>query len=126
MAKQNFEMKNEKIRQAFAELKRKHPGSLKNRLRLSWSNWGFGMEPLADSARRLEKAGVRFMELHGNHYGPDLGYEPQFTRKILDDHGIAVAGVCGMFSADNDLSSNRPMQRQAAIDYLKREVPFTA
>ncbi len=31
-----------------------------------------------------------------------------------------------MFSADNDLSSNRPHQRQAAIDYLKREVPFAA
>lgn len=31
-----------------------------------------------------------------------------------------------MFSADNDLASNRPMQRQAAIDYIKREVAFTA
>ena len=31
-----------------------------------------------------------------------------------------------MFSDDNDLSSNRPWQRQAAIDYLKREIEFTA
>lgn len=31
-----------------------------------------------------------------------------------------------MFSADDDLSSNRPHQRRAAIDYLKREVPFAA
>lgn len=31
-----------------------------------------------------------------------------------------------MFSADNDLSSNRHIQRQAAIDYIKREVAFTA
>jgi sugar phosphate isomerase/epimerase len=30
-----------------------------------------------------------------------------------------------MFSADNDLSSNRPGQRQAAISYLQREIPFT-
>lgn len=37
-----------------------------------------------------------------------------------------VSGVCGMFSADNDLSSNRPIQRQAAIDYIKREAAFTA
>lgn len=31
-----------------------------------------------------------------------------------------------MFSNDNDLSSNRAIQRQAAIDYLKREVEFAA
>jgi len=30
-----------------------------------------------------------------------------------------------MFSPDNDLSSNRPIQRQAAVDYLKREIEFT-
>jgi sugar phosphate isomerase/epimerase len=30
-----------------------------------------------------------------------------------------------MFSADNDLASNRPLCRQAAIDYLRREIPFT-
>jgi sugar phosphate isomerase/epimerase len=38
---------------------------------------------------------------------------------------VKVAGVCGMYSADNDLSSNRAINRQAAIDYLKREIPFT-
>ena len=31
-----------------------------------------------------------------------------------------------MFSADNDLASNRAVQRQAAVDYIEREVPFTA
>ncbi len=123
---QNFELKNERIRAAFVALKRDHPERLQRRLNLSWSNWGFGIEPLADSAARLERAGIRFIELHGNHYGPDLGYKVDETLKILGDHGVKVAGVCGMFSADNDLSSNRAMQRQAAIDYLKREIPFTA
>ena len=125
MKLQNFEKKNQKIRDAFAELKGKQPEKLKRRLNLSWSNWGFGMEPLADSAARLEKAGITFIELHGNHYGPDLGYKPAETLKILGDHGIKVGGVCGMFSADNDLSSNRALHRQAAINYLKREIPFT-
>src|SRR5208283_1683450 len=69
--------------------------------------------------------GLSFLELHGNHYGPDLGYKADATLKILSDHGIKVSGVCGMFSADNDLSSNRPIQRQAAISYLQREIPFT-
>jgi sugar phosphate isomerase/epimerase len=126
MKPQNFAAKNERIRADFVALKKKDPRRLKNKLNLSWSNWGFGLEPLADSAARLERAGVTWIELHGNHYGPDLGYKPAETLKILGDHGIKVAGVCGMFSPDNDLSSNRAVQRQAAIDYLKREIPFAA
>ena len=126
MKLQNFQLKNEKIRSAFLELKKNHPEKLRTRLNLSWSNWGFGMEALADSAARLQKAGIHYIELHGNHYGPDLGYGIDNTLKILGEHDILVAGVCGMFSADNDLSSNRAIQRQAAIDYLRREIPFTA
>lgn len=126
MKKQNFELKNDKIRAEFKKLKLEKPQRLKARLSLSWSNWGFGIEDLAVSAARLSKAGIQFIELHGNHYGPDLGYKPEKARRILRDHGVAVAGVCGMFSQDNDLSSNRGIHRQAAIDYLKREIPFAA
>ncbi|MGO9409419.1 MAG: sugar phosphate isomerase/epimerase family protein [Spirochaetia bacterium] len=126
MKKQAFEQKSEKIRQAFLDLKKKHPEKLSRRLALSWSNWGFGIEPLAASAARLSRAGITFIELHGNHYGPSLGYRPSETLKVLRDHGISVGGICGMFSEDNDLSSNRAAQRQAAIDYLEREVPFAA
>jgi len=124
MTKQNYERKNEAIRKRFLELGKSKPKALENRLNLSWSNWGFGLEPLADSAARLAKHGVEFIELHGNHYGPDLGYKPKETLKILGDRGIKVAGVCGMFSPDNDLSSNRAIQRQAAIDYIRRELDF--
>ena len=126
MKKQNFEQKNEKIRQTFLELKKKHPEKFQQRLNLSWSNWGFGMESLADSAARLQQAGLEYIELHGNHYGPDLGYQVDDTLKILHDHHLKVAGICGMFSSDNDLSSNRPVHRQAAIEYLKREIEFAA
>ncbi len=126
MKKQNYELKNEKIRQAFKELKKNNPEKLKKRLNLSWSNWGFGIETLKESAVRLEKAGIKYIELHGNHYGPDLGYKAEETLKVLGNHGLKVSGVCGMFSNDNDLSSNRAIQRQGAIDYLKLEIPFTA
>jgi len=124
MKNQNYEIKNEIIRAQFAELKKRHPQRLKKRLNLSWSNWGFGIEPLADSVRRLAKYKVNFTELHGNHYGADLGYKPREVRKILKDHNVKVAGICGMFSPDNDLSSNRAIQRQAAIDYIRRELDF--
>ncbi len=123
---QNYEKKNKQIREAFEKLKRERPEALDSRLNLSWSNWGFGIEPLEETAARLEKAGIRYIELHGNHYGPDLGYQAKKTLSILGDHGISVSGVCGMFSADNDLSSNRAIYRQAAVDYLKREINFTA
>jgi len=126
MKRQAWEEKAAAIRASFLARKKGDPAAFKRRLNMSWSNWGFGIEPLSASAARLQRAGIRFIELHGNHYGADLGYRPAEARKVLSDHGIAVAGVCGMFSADNDLSSNRPHQRQAAVDYLKREVPFTA
>ena len=125
MSKQHFEEKNAKIQEKFNALKKASSERLRQRLNLSWSNWGFGLENLADSAKRLAKAGMSFIELHGNHYGPDLGYEPKETLKVLGDHGIKVSRVCGMFSADNDLSSNRLGQRKVAISYLQREIPFT-
>ena len=124
MNPQNFAAKNERIRADFIALKKSNPKRLKNRLNLSWSNWGFGLESLAASAARLAKHGVRFIELHGNHYGPDLGYRTKETLAILGDHGVKVAGICGMFSPDNDLSSNRAIQRQAAVDYIRRELAF--
>jgi D-psicose/D-tagatose/L-ribulose 3-epimerase len=80
MQPQNYELKNQKIRDTFQKLKTEKPEELKQRLNLSWSNWGFGMEPLSDSVNRLKKAGVDFIELHGNQYGPDLGYRVDETR----------------------------------------------
>lgn len=125
MRRQNFEETNDRIQRRFLEMKKESPEQFQKRLNLSWSNWGFGRENLADSAKRLQKSEVPFIELHGNHYGPDLGYKTNEVLTILSDHGLRVSGVCGMFSADNDLSSNRAACRQAAIDYLRREVVFT-
>lgn len=126
MTRQAYEIKNEKIREAFEALKKNEPKRFERRLALSWSNWGFGMETLTDTAKRLQQADIGFIELPGNHYGADLGYRKEETLDILGAHGIKVAGICGMFSADNDLSSNRALQRQAAVDYLKREIEFAA
>ncbi len=126
MEKQNYEVLSDEIRVRFETLKKASPERFSRRLDLSWSNWGFGIEPLEDSLKRLGKAGIRFVELHGNHYGADLGYRPKETREALARHQINVSGICGMFSADSDLSSNRAPARQAALDYIKREIDFTA
>ena len=121
---QNFEKLNHGIREKFLDYKAKHPEALQDRLALSWSNWGFGIEPLEDSVRRLKDAGLAWIELHGNHYGEDLGYDAETTLQILKQYGVKVSGICGMFSEDNDLSSNRGIQRQAALDYIRRELQF--
>jgi len=119
---QHFEKKNVLIKERFLKVKSEFPDKLKARLNISWSNWGFGIESLADSARRLEKNDVSNIELHGNRYGADLGYKAGEVKTICDDHGIAVAGICGMFSPDNDLSSTRGIVRQNALDYIRRNV----
>jgi len=122
MKPQNYELENKKILDAFLNLKAKRPEKLKNRLKLSWSNWGFGMESLKDSARRLNKYGIKYIELHGNRYGDDLGYRSSEVKKILLDYGIKVAGICGMFSAESELSSNSSLVRQRVIDYIRRNL----
>jgi D-psicose/D-tagatose/L-ribulose 3-epimerase len=124
--KQNFELKSDKIRTHFLELKQSNPDTLEHDLNLSWSNWGFGLESLDDSMRRLHDSDVRYIELHGNHYGSDLGYKAGNVQTLMEIYGMEVSGICGMFSKDNDLSSNSAIQRQAAIDYLKRELEFAA
>jgi D-psicose/D-tagatose/L-ribulose 3-epimerase len=124
--KQNYELRAGDILEAFEARRRDSPESLGRRLQLSWSNWGFGLEPLSVSAGRLHRAGVSYIELHGNLYGPDLGYREDSTKRVLTDCGLAVSGICGMFSADNDLSSPVPSHRQRAIDYIRRQVGFAA
>ncbi len=121
---QNFERKNERIRARFRDWLKQNPRP--EGLKLSWSNWGFGMEPLRQSIGRLHRFDVPYIELHGNHYGPDLGYKAKEVTELLDAYGIRVSGICGMFSADNDLSSNRAIERQAALDYIKRELEFAS
>jgi len=122
MSCQNFEKINRKIKEDFLKRVKKEPEILKKRITLSWSNWGFGQEKLEVTARRLAENKIRFIELHGNIYGTDLGYKPKDTAKILNDYGIKVSGICGMFNQGRDLSSNIPELRQNGIDYIRRNL----
>lgn len=120
MRPQTFQAKDANIVARFVDARRRTgPGNA--RLRLSWSNWGFGPEPLQLSVARLAKNKIKYIELHGNRYGPDLGYKTQEVRSIVSDAGLAVSGVCGMAAADSEFASNRPHVRQRAIDYFRRQ-----
>jgi D-psicose/D-tagatose/L-ribulose 3-epimerase len=119
---QNFEIINAKIDTLFV-LERSKPDFLHSaHLKFSWSNWGFGIEGLRATAERLMKYGISFIELHGNRYGKDLGYEASEVRKIFSDYGITVAGICGMFSQECDLSAPSGIVRQNAVDYIRRQI----
>lgn len=123
MELQNFQKKNLEIRKRFIELRKKQNFEMpKKKLNFSWSNWGFGMESLEKSVERLAQNDVRFIELHGNRYGNDLGYKAKETRKILDEYGIKVSGVCGMVFPDSEFASNNAFVRQRCIDYFKRNI----
>lgn len=124
MSLQHVDAWRQSIDQRFAEFRAEHPEAFERRLEMSWSNWGFGQEKLEVSVARLAKAGLRYIELHGNHYGPDLGYRVAETEKILADNGVRAAGVCGMYSAESEFASTSYRARQAAIDYTRRELEF--
>lgn len=122
MRPQNFEIENKKILDDFTDLIQKKPQKIKKKIKISWSNWGFGMEPLEDGLKRLSDNGISYIELHGNRYGPDLGYGTGETKKILSEYNMKVSGICGMFSAESELSSNSPAVRQRAVDYIRRNL----
>lgn len=117
---QNYEKRTQRVRNAFA--KKFKSGS--PMLNLSWSNWGFGREPLSKSLARLANAGIKFIELHGNHYTKDQGYDAGNVKKLLNRYHVTAAGICGMFGPENDLSSTSAISRQNAIDYILREIEF--
>ena len=121
---QNFQVKDQHIDQEFQKLKQKHPEKLEQPIKLAWSNWGFGRESLEVSLKRLSDNGLKYVELHGNHYAPDFGYDATAVKSLLAEFGMEVSGICGMFGPDNDLSSNLVRHQQAAVDYIRRELEF--
>lgn len=124
MILQNYENIDQAIKERFLSIKEKI--DKKNRLKLSWSNWEFGMEDLEVSLKRLSSNNVRYIELFGNLFGDDLGYDAKEVNKLLDAYGMQTSGICGIFSTDNEMASTVPSVRQRAMDYIKRSVEFAS
>lgn len=126
MKLQNYELKSMRIKQEFKKYKANNPEKFEQKLQLSWSNWMFGLEKLEDTVKRLKKNDVDYIELHGNHYGNDLGYDKSYVINILKEYDMHVSGVAALFSLEFDLASTSPVLRQNAIDYIKRELEFAS
>ncbi|MGD1975804.1 MAG: sugar phosphate isomerase/epimerase family protein [Desulfobacterales bacterium] len=67
---------------------------------------------------------MKFVELHGNLYGQDLGYKPAETIRALNESGMEVSGICGMVYPYSEFASNNHYVRQACIDYFRRLIDF--
>ena len=126
MKQQNFRKNDLEVVKRFIEFRKDKDVRQITRLNLSWSNWGFGMESIEKSSKRLNKNKVRFIELHGNLYGKDLGYKAIEINKLLNDHQIKVSGICGMVYPESEFASNNHFVRQQCIDYFKRHLEFAA
>jgi len=119
---QNYEQKSIEIKTRYLDAKREHPERFERRIDYSWSVWMFGVEPFERSLQRLQRNGVRFVELSGDHATKESRLPVLELRKILTDSQVRVSGTCGMYSTENDLSSSSPHSRQNAVDYIRREL----
>jgi D-psicose/D-tagatose/L-ribulose 3-epimerase len=122
MKPQNYKVKDLEVKKKFIEYRKNK--NLKNmkHLNLSWSNWGFGIEPFESSIIRLSNNNIHNIELHGNKYGNDIGYNAKEVNKIVENYGVKVAGICGMVFPESEFASNNPFVRQRCIDYFRRNV----
>ncbi|TYC06785.1 MAG: sugar phosphate isomerase/epimerase [Kosmotoga sp.] len=125
MKLQSYEEKSKKIKEQFLKIKREKPDKFETKLNLSWSIWMFGIESLENSLRRVNDAGLRYVELKGDHYTEDTGTDPDKINRLLHSLEMEVSGVIGLFSPSNDLSSPDPYIKQKAIDYVRNQVKFT-
>lgn len=57
-------------------------------------------------------------------YSEDYGYKSKILKKLLDEYGVEVSGICGMCSSECELSSQSPFIRQRSLDYFKRNIEF--
>ena len=121
---QNFEKIQQGIKEQFTKLLKENPEMKDETIKFSWSNWGFGLEPVEVSIERLAKNGIKYIELSGNQYSRDLGYNSKKINKLLSRYGMKTSGICGLFSTENELAHTSPYIRQRAIEYVKRTAEF--
>lgn len=88
----------------------------------SVSQWIYNNEPLESSLKRLKEYGYDGIELVGEPTEVNLNE----TRNSLQDYGIECSSICGTYTFERDLSSDSPIIRQTAIDYVKSNVDFSA
>ncbi|WP_026565966.1 sugar phosphate isomerase/epimerase family protein [Bacillus sp. UNC41MFS5] len=84
----------------------------------SATQWIYGNESLEDSLKRLKKYGYQGVELAGEPYTIDI----EGTKELLTKYELECSSICGIFTAERDLSSSNDEIRKKAVEYVKRSV----
>ncbi|MFD0697423.1 TIM barrel protein [Paenibacillus sp. GCM10027628] len=90
--------------------------------RYSVTQWIYGNEDLETSLLRLKKCGYDGVELAGEPDQMDL----DAVQSLLIKHGLICTSICGIYTADRDLSSPNSEIRSRAIQYVKACVDIAA
>lgn len=86
----------------------------------SATQWIFGKEPLERTCSRLKSAGYDGIELSGEPYEMDV----RKVKEVLSSYGLGCTSICGIYTAERDLSSADAALRRRAVQYVKDCVDF--
>lgn len=81
----------------------------------SATQWIYGAEPLDTSFRRLRRFGYDGIELAGEPALIDLAE----VKRLMEAYGLGCTSICGIYTAQRDLSSSDPEVRRHAVEYVK-------
>ncbi|NRF92834.1 sugar phosphate isomerase/epimerase [Paenibacillus frigoriresistens] len=90
--------------------------------RYSVTQWIYGNEEFETSLVRLKKFGYDGVELAGEPAKMDL----DAVRSLLNKYGLTCTSICGIYTADRDLSSPNTVIRSNAVNYVKACVDMAA
>jgi len=114
------------LKRRFLDAKRETPTAFSARMNLSWSQWAFGAEDLERSLVRLKQHAVDYIELAGIACDADPEVASILPKALTEEFGIAVSGICGMFTTERDLSSADPEVAGKGQEYVRRNAAFGA
>lgn len=81
----------------------------------SATQWIFGNEPMETSLRRLSRFGYDGVELAGEPAALNVAE----LRGQLARHGLVCTSICGIYTAERDLSHPDEERRRQAVHYVK-------
>jgi len=89
----------------------------------SMTQWITGNEDIEYSFQRLKKYGYDGIEFAAEPYSIS---EQNKMLQLLEQYELTCTSLCGIFSAERDLTSNNPETAGKAIQYLKDSVDLGA
>ncbi|MCR8632652.1 sugar phosphate isomerase/epimerase family protein [Paenibacillus radicis (ex Xue et al. 2023)] len=90
--------------------------------KISATQWIFGKEALSRTLERLKKYGYDGIELTGD---PELFSDPNVPA-LLQDYGLECTSICGIYTAERNLSSMHEEVRNQAVQYVQDCVDLAA